>query len=136
MLQPTKIKKHNEVISNPYEMTQLKSRRHLTDRTLHLECPNFPIMDAATAKLIAVYRLSDAAIGGCGRILVKGPRWQYEFDTKRLNNAIRRKWGRRSGVVESPFETKVMGSYYDETRQLWQVPAGFNKRETITFPAV
>ncbi len=137
MYQPTQIKKNNQVISNPMEMTELKSRRRLTDRTLHVECPNFKVMNSATARLIAQYRITDAVIGGCGYILVKGPRWQYEFGTKDLNNLARRMYGRRTGIREHPLETIAAGSFYDETKKLWAVPGKFGTaRETIKFPTL
>jgi hypothetical protein len=80
-------------------------------------------------------RLSDAAIGGCGKIVVRGKVWHYDFNTRDLNNAIKRRWGRRSGIVQNPLETVLSGSYYDTSRQLWAVPQGYGAKETIKFPA-
>ena len=136
MFQPTQIKKDNRVITNPMEMTRLKSRRRLTDRTLHVECPNFPVMTAKTARLIAQFRITDAAIGGCGYILVKGPRWQYEFKTLDLNRHAQSMYGQRSGIREHPLETIAAGSFYDEIKGLYQVPLKYNVRETIKFPTL
>ncbi len=60
------IGKDNRVRENPYEWRQLRTRRRLTDRTMHIECPNYPVMDRPNAKMVAVLALSDAVIGHCG----------------------------------------------------------------------
>lgn len=129
------IGKDNRVQANPYEMRRLKTRRRLTDRTLFIECPNYPVMDAQSAKLIAVYALSDAAIGGCGKIVVRGPRWHFEFDVAALNGGIKRRWGGRMGILHNPREKQAAGCFFDATRKLWQVPTGYKPREVIKFPA-
>jgi hypothetical protein len=129
------IGKDNRVTPSVVENRQLRAPRQLTDRTLFIECPHFPVCDAKTAKLIAAMRLSDAAIGGCGKIVVRGKVWHYDFNTRDLNNAIKRRWGRRSGIVQNPLETVLSGSYYDTSRQLWAVPQGYGAKETIKFPA-
>lgn len=134
-----KIGRDNFVKGNPYEFRRLRGRHHLTDRTLHIECPNYPEMDVRSARAIAVMALSDAAIGKCGKILVKGPRWKYEFDTKTLNLGVQKKTfgGRllsRTGTMhQNPIERVLAGSFYDETRQIWAVPRSYNVRERIVF---
>lgn len=130
------IGKDNSLIVNPYELRQLKGRRKLTDRTLHVECPQYDKVDQKTARAIAVLAMPDAAIGNCGYINVRGQRWHYEFKVKDLNRSIQKKWGRRTGMVQSPMEKQLAGCYYDTTRQLWQVPSSFGKRETIKFPTL
>lgn len=130
------IKKDNELVVNPYEMRRLKNKTRLTDRTLHIECPkDAPVMDAATAKMIAVMALPNAAIGKCSKINVRGSRWHYEFDVKSLNTGIQRKWGRRTGMAINPLEQQVAGAFFDETRQLYQVPREYNVRSRKTLTA-
>lgn len=127
--------KDNFVKANPGEMRKLKTKRHLTERTLHLECKNLK-MEPWNARAIAIMHLSDAVIGGCGYINVRGPRWHYEFKTKDLNNEVRsRRIGRRMGMPMNPIEKISAGAFYDETRKLWQVPGGYETRETLRFPA-
>jgi len=129
------IGKDNALGVNPYEMRRLKGRKHLTDRTLHVECPNYPVMDQKSAKIVATLALSDAAIGGCGIINVKGPRWNYEFKVRDLNGGIRRRFGNRVGMVQNPLEKQMAGCFYDQTRKLWAVPQRYSVKETIRFPA-
>ena len=126
---------------NPFEMRRLRGRRTLTDRTLHVECPNYPDVDARSAEAVAKMAISDAVIGGCGKILVKGPKWKYEFDTNALNDKVGTKTfgGRipaRVGMMfQNPLEKVVAGSFYDETKALWTVPRSYNVREkTIVDP--
>lgn len=126
--------KDNAVKANPYEMRQLRTKRHLTDRTLHVECPQYDSVDQQTARVIAVMALPDAVIGGCGKINVRGKRWHYEFDTKTLNKDTARRGFNRMGIVQNPLEKVAAGSFYDTTRQLWAVPQNYGVRETIKFP--
>lgn len=128
------IGKDNQVRGSPFELRRLRRKVHLTDRTLHVECPQYPVMDAHIARAIAVLALSDAVIGRCGKILVKGPRWRYEFDTKGLNNFILARCGGRMGLVQNPIERQQAGSFYDTMRGLWQVPVSYGVRERKTFP--
>lgn len=131
-----KIGKDNSLTVNPYEMRQLKTRAKLTDRTLHVECPkDAPVMDAATAKMIAVMAMPNAVIGRCSKINVRGPRWHYEFDVRTLNGGIQRQWGRRTGMVQNPLEQQLAGCFFDETRQLFQVPPSYNVRERVRLTA-
>ena len=127
--------KDNAVRANPYELRRLRTRRKLTERTLHVECPQYDQVDQTTARAIAVMALPEAAIGGCGYINVKGPRWRYEFKTKELNTSIRRRWGNRTGMVQNPVEKVQAGCFYDTTRKLWAVPRSYSAREVIKFPA-
>ena len=114
------INKDNVVQANPYEWKRLKARRHLTDKTLHVECPNYKEIDQRSARHIAELAHGSAVIGGCGKILVKGPRWQYEFDTKSLNGEGKW-WGQRSGMIQNPLELQRAGCSFDESKKLWQV---------------
>ena len=129
------IGKDNNVRIGTGEMRQLKTRRHLTDRTLHLECPNYKVTQD-TAKAIAVMHLSDAIIGGCSYINVRALRCNFEFKVRELNSGIQSKWGNRTGIFQNPLEKIQAGCFYDETRKLWQVPTGFGggARETLAFP--
>jgi hypothetical protein len=69
--------------------------------------------------------------------------WHYEFKTHELNNRIKKKWGGRTryGMVQNPLETVLAGSFYDESKKLYQVPRSDpdtfprNVRETVKFPA-
>jgi len=125
----------NRLTTSAAEFHKLKAPRALRDRTLFIECPNFPVMDAKTARFIAVSRLSDAAIGGCDKIVVRGKVWHYDFKTAEINQSIRKKFGRRTGMVQNPLETVCAGSFYDESRKLWSVPQKYEVKETIKFPA-
>lgn len=130
------IHKDNELTVNPFEMRQLKTRAKLTDRTLHVECPkDAPVMDAVTAKLIATMAMPNAVIGKCSKINVRGPRWHYEFDVARLNGSIVRKWGDRPGMFQNPLEQQLAGCFFDETKNLFQVPQSYNVRERVKLTA-
>jgi len=129
------IGKDNQVTVSPYEMRRLKTRAHSTERTLHVECPNYPEMDRRSAHIIAKLALSDAAIGGCSIINVKGPRWHYEFRVADLDARIKRRWGKeRVGIFQNPAEKQLAGCTYDVTRKIWAVPQRYSIKETIKFP--
>ena len=128
------ISKDNVVRANPYEFRQLKTRRRLTGRTLNVECPNYPDVDQASARMIAESAKASAVIAGCGYIVVKGPRWKYEFSLADINGQKGEWWGRREGgMMQNPLEMQMSGSSYDTSRPLWPVPQSFNLREKITF---
>jgi len=130
------IGKDNTLRVNPYEMRRLKTKRHPTERTLHVECPNYPEMDQRSAHIVAKLALSDAAIGGCSIINVKGPRWNYEFRVDDLNGRIKKQWSKhRVGMFQNPVEKQIAGCFYDTTRKLWAVPQRYSVKETIKFPA-
>lgn|SRR5262245_17525342 len=128
------ISKDNQVKGTADELRTLKPRT-LKDRTLFIECPQFPVMDAKTAHFIAKGYLSNAVIGQCDKIVVRGKVWHYDFNTLDLNNRARMAWGNRSIMVQNPIEMQIAGNFFDETRQLWAVPGCYNVRETIKFPA-
>lgn len=127
------ISKDNQIRANPYEFRQLKTRRRLTGRTLNVECPNYPDVDQASARMIAELAKASAVIGHCGYITVKGPRWKYEFNVLDINGKGKW-WGQRvGGMMQNPIEMQMAGSSYDTSRPLWSVPQSFNVRERITF---
>ena len=130
------IGKDNQVVANPFEWRKLKTRRYLTDRTAFIECPQYPEMNAESARLIATYYLSDAVIGKCGKVVVRGRRWHYEFDTITLNSGIKKQWRGRSGMLQNPIEKQLAGAFYDVTRKLYTVPENYNVRETLKFPTM
>lgn len=127
----------NRITTSGRELKSLKTpRRIIPDKILFIECPQFPVMDSKTAHFIAAGRLSDAVIGECGKIVVRGKVWHYEYKTLDLNREARRKWGNRTGFVQNPLETVMSGCFYDTTRALWSVPTNFNPpRSTTKFPA-
>lgn len=130
------IGKDNKVRANPYEMRQLKTKRRLTGRTLNVECPNYPDVDQASARMIAEMAKASAVIAGCGYIMVKGPRWKYEFSLADINGQKGEWWGRRGGgMMQNPKEMQMAGSSFDTSRKVWTVPQSFNVREKITFSA-
>lgn len=129
------IGKDNTLRVNPHEMRRLKTKKHPTDRTLHVECPNYPVMDRKSAHIVATAALSDAVIGRCSIINVKGPRWNYEFRVDDLNGRIKKRWGERRGMFQNPIEKQIAGCHYDTTRKLWAVPQMYSVKETIRFPA-
>ena len=125
--------KDNKVSVNPYEMRQLKTKRRLTGRTCFVECPNYNEIDQASAAIIAQMSKDKAVLGGCSYIVVKGPRWKYEFNVRDINGKGKW-WGKRPGVFQGPLEFRQAGSFFDTTRQLYQVPTSFNVRERLAFP--
>ena len=128
------IGKDNQIRPGIAEFKKLKPRA-LTDRTLFIECPNSAVMGGQLAKLIAGMKISDALIGRCGIITVRGPRWHYSFKTHELNKEIRKQWGEREGMFQNPIESVQAGNFYDETRTLYQVPTGYPApKATIKFP--
>jgi len=130
------IQSDNRVSGTADELHKLnRSRRLIAGKTLFIECPQFPVMDSKTACFIAEGRLSDAVIGQCEYIVVRGKVWKYEYKTLELNRRIQKVWGNRTGMVQNPAETICTGSFYDTTRQLWAVPSSYRVRETIKFPA-
>ena len=123
----------NAVTPSLAEWRSLKPRR-LLDRTLFIECPQFPVMDGKTAHFIAAGRLSDAIIGQCDKIVVRGKVWHWDFKTVALNNEAKARYGER-GMFQNPVETQMVeGNFYDTTRQLYQVPRNYNVRESVKFP--
>lgn len=128
------IGKDNQVRGSPYEWRQLRTKYHLTGRTAFVECPNYKDVDQASARLIAETAKSSAVIGGCSYIVVRGPRWKYEFNVRDINGQGEW-WGQREGMFQNPLELQQAGCFFDAVRKLWQVPSGFGEvRERKVFP--
>lgn len=129
------IGKDNEIRANPYELRQLGTKRRLTGKTLNVECPNYPDVDQASARMIAELAKASAVIGGCSYIVVKGPRWKYEFSMADINGNKGEWWAKRpaGGMFQNPIEMQMAGSSFDTSRPLWPVPKSFNVREKVTF---
>ncbi len=127
------IGKDNKVKASPYELRQLRGKYRPTGRTFFVECPNYPDIDQTSARIIAELAKSGAVIGGCSYIVVRGPRWKHEFNVQDINGKGKW-WGKRPGMVQNPIEMQQAGSFFDTTRQLYQVPTSYNVREKKVFP--
>lgn len=129
----TSIGKDNSVRLDARELRALKETRKVGPRNLIVEAAG--VKENLQAKAIAVLHLPDAAMGGCGTIIVKSGFYKWQFDVKELNRGIMRRFGRRQGMTLSPVEKQIGGAFYDTTRQLWAVPQNYNVRETVKFGA-
>lgn len=127
----TTIAKDNVVRLDAREVRALKQVRKVGPRNLIIDAAG--VTENLQAKAIAVLHLSDAAIGGCGTIIVRSGFYKWQFDTKELNRGIIERWGRRQGMTLSPMEKQIGGAFYDTTRQLWAVPQNYNVRERVKF---
>ncbi len=138
-LQP-RVQKDNKVIVPASEFKVLKGVKTVTPRKFIIgNCPALDKYGAESAprlaRLLAQMYSGQAAANGCGSVVVKHKRYNYEFSVKDLNRYAHKRYGTRSFLRENELETKLGGGFYDTTKEVWSVPRNYNLREHITFPA-